>query len=329
MQFIRIIVASLVVLVTSFFVAPTVSAQDRFSEIAVDFATGEILLGTNENELRHPASLTKMMTLYLLFDALENGDVTLDTRIVISRRAAQQSPTRLGFRCARRARTCGSITVDTAIDALVVQSANDVASAVAEHLGRTESNFALRMTRRAQAMGMTSTVFTNASGLPSVRQVTTAHDMAILGRRLIQDFPDYYERFNVREFSYGRRVIRGHNRVLDMLDGVDGIKTGYTRASGFNLVSSAVRGDRRVVTVVLGGPTAAERDAQMVDLIGRAFERETSIQATYPYIVTPVARRYLDQSPLPGLPIEEPSREPPLTLAPLRRDGDGSVRLPQ
>ena len=324
MHFIRIIVASLVVLVTSLFATSTAFAQDRFSEIAVDYSTGEILMGTNENELRHPASLTKMMTLYLLFEAIENDRVSLDTRITVTRHAAQQSPTRLGFRCARRARTCGSLTVDTAINALVVLSANDVAVAVAEHLGRTESNFAQRMTNRAHDLGMMDTVFTNASGLPSARQVTTARDMAVLGRRLIQDFPDLYQRFNTRSFTWGRRTIYGHNRVLDMLDGVDGIKTGYTRDSGFNLVSSAVRNDRRVVTVVLGGTTAAERDAQMVDLITRAFDQGAPANVGYPYIVTPVDRRYLDPLPIPGLPTRRPESElqsePPLTLGPVRRN---------
>ncbi len=318
MTHIRIIVASLVVLVTSFFAAPAFAQDERFAEIAVDYTSGEILFGTNENAIRHPASLTKMMTLYLLFEAVEDGRLTMDSTIRVSRYAARQSPTRLGFRCARRARTCGSVTVEQAINALIVLSANDVAVAVAEHLGRTESNFALRMTRRAHAMGMTDTVFTNASGLPNLHQVTTAHDMAILGRRLIEDYPEYYPLFSSRSFAYGRRTVYGHNRVMDMTDGVDGIKTGYTRASGFNLVSSAMRDGRRVITVVLGGATAAERDAQMVDLINRAFETEPTPTSPYPYIVTPVGARYLDQLPIPSLPEPEPEPETErMTLGPV------------
>lgn len=320
MHFIRIIVATMVVLATSFLAAPRASAQDRFAEIAVEYSSGEILFGTNETALRHPASLTKMMTLYLLFEALEDGRVTLETRMPVSRRAAGQPATRLGFRCARRARQCGSITVDDAIDALVVLSANDVATVVAEFLGRSESNFALRMTRRAHVMGMTDTVFVNASGLPSASQVTTAHDMALLARHLIEDYPQWYTRFSARSFTYGRRVYSGHNRVMLNNDEVDGIKTGYTRGSGFNLVSSAVRDGRRVITVVLGGATAAERDAQMVDLIHRAFERDApQSTSTYPYIVTPVARRYLEPLPIPSLTTPEPTQsEPPLRLGPVR-----------
>lgn len=299
MTLIRIIVTSLVVLVASFLFSTSSIAQTdpRFAEYAIDFDTGEVLYGTNETELRHPASLTKIMTLYLLFEAIEDGRVEMDTRIPISRNAANQSPTRLGFRCPRRARVCGSVTVETAIDALIVLSANDIATAVAEYLGRTESNFAQRMTNRARAMGMMDTVFVNASGLPSVRQVTTAHDMAILGRRLIEDYPDYYALFSRRNFTYGRRVVSGHNRVLDYFEGADGIKTGYTRASGFNLVSSAVRDGRRVIAVVLGGTTAQDRDNQMVDLLERSFALSPEPNL---YRVTPTSRR-LDQPLHPEL----------------------------
>lgn len=302
MSFIRIIVASLVVLVASTFATSNAHAQTngRFAQIAIDYETGSTLIAENETAILHPASLTKVMTLYMLFEALEDGRVTLETRIPISRRAAQQPATRLGFRCPRRARVCGSISVDNAINALIVLSANDVATAVAEFLGRSESNFALRMTRRAHDMGMPDTVFVNASGLPSVRQVTTAHDMAVLGRRLIEDYPDYYARFSVESFTFGRRTIRGHNRVMYENDEVDGIKTGYTRSSGFNLISSAVRDGRRVITVVLGGNTAGERDAQMVNLIDQAFDRQAELppREIRPYEVNTVGL------PL-GLPLDD------------------------
>src|SRR5690606_6637910 len=215
-------------------------AQDRSAAIVMDARTNEVLLEDQADEARFPASLTKMMTLYMLFEAIERGDISLDTRMTASRNASRQPPSRLGLACSRR-RGCDSLTVEQAINALVVQSANDVATVVAERLGGSEARFAANMTARARELGMTETRFANASGLPASRQRTTARDMAILAQALWRDFPEYYEVFQRQNFTWRGRTIRGHNRLLGSVDGVDGIKTGYTRASGFNLATMAER----------------------------------------------------------------------------------------
>ena len=246
--------------------APTALAQDRYAAIVMDARTNEVLMEDQADATRFPASLTKMMTLYMLFEALERGDVTMDTRIVASRRAAAMPASRLGLR------RNDTITVNQAIRALVVQSANDVAVAVAERLGGTEARFASQMTARARALGMSGSRFVNASGLPDPQMRATARDMAVLGQSLWRDFPDYYTYFQTPEFSWGRHYSRSHNRLIGSVAGVDGIKTGYTRASGFNLVTSAERGGRRVIVVVMGGETAAARDAQVAYLVEGAFQ---------------------------------------------------------
>ncbi|MCA8886452.1 MAG: D-alanyl-D-alanine carboxypeptidase, partial [Hyphomonadaceae bacterium] len=217
------------------------------------------------------ASLTKMMTLYMLFEAIERGDLTLDTRLTASRNAARQPPSRLGLACSRR-RGCDSITVDQAIRALAVQSANDVAVMVAERLGGTESRFSANMTARARELGMSNTRFANASGLPDTAHRTTARDMATLSQALWRDFPQYYHYFQTPSFAWRRTSGRNHNHLLGSVEGVDGIKTGYTRASGFNLATMTERGGRRVIVVVLGGETAAARDAQVAYLIEGAYQ---------------------------------------------------------
>lgn len=247
------------------------AAQDRYAALVMDARTNEVLLEDQADEARFPASLTKMMTLYMIFEALERGDITMSTRLTASRNAARQPPSRLGLRCSRR-RGCDSITVEQAINALVVQSANDVATMVAERLGGSEARFAANMTARARELGMRDTRFANASGLPDDRHRTTARDMATLGQALWRDFPEYYSVFQTPSFSWRRGAGRNHNHLLGQVDGVDGIKTGYTRASGFNLASMAERGGRRVIVVVLGGETAAARDAQVAYLIEGAFQ---------------------------------------------------------
>ena len=234
--------------------------------LIVDATSGRVLYERDAFAIRHPASLTKMMTLYMLFEALNEGSVTMETPLVASHHSASMSPTKLNLRPGE------SVQVDTAIRSLVIQSANDVAATIAEHLGGTESNFGQMMTRKARELGMKQSVFVNASGLPDVRQVTTAHDMAILGRRLAYDFPRYYTYFSLREFTYKGRTYRTHNRVMTGFNGADGIKTGYTRMSGFNLVTSVVRDNKHVVGVVMGGRTGASRDAEMKRLLGIAFE---------------------------------------------------------
>jgi D-alanyl-D-alanine carboxypeptidase len=250
--------------------APAAEANPKFAAITVDARNGKVLFAENADSIRHPASLTKMMTLYVLFQDLESGRLTLNSPIRMSARAAGMAPSKLGVRAG------GSITVETAIRALVVKSANDVAAAVAENLAGSEKEFAQRMTRTARAIGMTRTTFANASGLPNPRQVTTARDMATLGLRLMRDYPQYYPYFRTRSFVYEGRTIRGHNRLLGTYDGTDGIKTGYINASGFNLVSSVRRGDKRLVGVVLGGRTGASRDAYMKQMLTKNFGKARS-----------------------------------------------------
>jgi len=289
---------ALVALAAISIAAPAV-AQDRYAAYVMDARTNEVLLEDQADEIRFPASLTKMMTLYMLFEAIERGDVSMNTRMTASRNASRQPPSRLGLACTRR-RGCDSLTVEQAIRALVVQSANDVATVVAERLGGTEARFAANMSARARELGMTDTRFANASGLPDSRHRTTARDMAILAQALWRDFPEHYHYFQQTSFTWRGRNIRGHNRLLGTVDGVDGMKTGYTRASGFNLATMAERNGRRVVVVVLGGETAAARDAQVAYLVEGAFEefarREDPNAATFVGLQT----RRLDTGLAPG-----------------------------
>jgi D-alanyl-D-alanine carboxypeptidase len=235
--------------------------SEKYAAIVVDANTGRVLFEKNSRDARYPASLTKMMTLYLLFEALDAGHVSLDTQIPVSAYAAKRPPSKIGFKPGQ------SIDVRSAILALAVRSANDVAAAVGEYLGGSEERFAAMMTAKARALGMQSTTFRNASGLPDEGQRTTAHDMAILGMALRRHFPHHYHYFSNREFTYAGKVIRGHNNLLGKVVGADGLKTGYIRASGFNLVTSVGRGGRRIVAVVMGGETAKSRDAHMEELI--------------------------------------------------------------
>lgn len=257
---------ALVAITSSLFLAEAVAAPlaaeaAKYAGIVMDAKTGKVLYSHESKAQRYPASLTKMMTLYMLFEAMEAGKVSKSTRIRFSQHAASMQPTKLGVPAGK------SISAEQAILALVTKSANDAAAAVAEHLGGTESEFAALMTKRARQIGMKSTTFRNASGLPDSRQVTNAYDMAILGVALREHFPQYYHYFSTRSFTFGKRKMGNHNRLLGSVKGVDGIKTGYTRASGFNLVSSVERNDRSIVAVVLGGRSGKSRNAQMVKLI--------------------------------------------------------------
>lgn len=236
-------------------------SSDKYAAIVVDANTGKVLFDRNSRELRYPASLTKMMTLYMLFEALETGRVDPAAQLPVTAFAASKPPSRLGLRPGQH------IDVQTAILALCVRSANDVATVVAEYLGDSEARFAEMMTAKARQLGMNSTTFRNASGLPDADQRTSARDMAVLSTALRKRFPQHYHYFSNREFSYGGKVIRGHNDLLGRVDGVDGLKTGYIRASGFNLATSAGRGGRRIVAVVMGGETARARNAHMEELI--------------------------------------------------------------
>ncbi len=221
----------------------------------VDMNTGSILHAQDAEALRHPASLTKMMTLYVLFGYLRAGTIKPDTELVVTPHAASRAPTKLGLKPG------STIKVSDAAKAMVTKSANDAAATIAENLGGTEENFARVMTDTARRIGMTKTVFRNASGLPDKEQVTTARDMAILSAHLIHDYPAYYKVFETRYFTYKGRKYRNHNKLLFGYKGTDGIKTGYTRASGFNLAASVHRGNKHLLAVVLGGKTGSQRDA--------------------------------------------------------------------
>ncbi|WP_417767836.1 D-alanyl-D-alanine carboxypeptidase family protein [Stappia sp.] len=242
--------------------APPGQAEPRaHAAIVIDAASGSVLHEEQADALRYPASLTKMMTLYLLFDALSEGRVSLDTELAVSARAAGQPPAKIGLRQG------GTITVSQAIQALAVKSANDVAVAVAENLGGSEDAFARSMTSKARALGMRRTHFVNASGLPDPRQVTTARDMAILSRALKSRHADRARAFTARSFAYNGRTFEATNNLLGRVAGVDGIKTGYIRLSGYNLAASARRGGRQVIAVVFGGESEGARDREVTALI--------------------------------------------------------------
>jgi D-alanyl-D-alanine carboxypeptidase len=269
-----------------------IPASPAFSAIVIDANSGRTLYSADENGLRHPASITKVMTLYLLFEKLDRGAMTFHTEIPISEHAAAQEPSKLGLQPG------DTINVDDAIKAVVTRSANDVAVAIAEAVGQTEDNFADMMTRKAHELGMSSTLYRNASGLPNDEQVTTAHDLTILGRALEERFPRYFHYFSTAEFDYDGEVIGNHNHLLGRVDGVDGIKTGYTRASGFNLLTSVHRDGRSLIAVVMGGRSAGGRDRIMENLIAdHLAEASTTRSATMIADAAPV-------------PTAEPSDEP-------------------
>jgi len=247
--------------------APPAHANPKYASIVMDADSSAILHQRYADKRLHPASLTKIMTLLMLFDALERGEVKMHDRIKISRHAANQVPSKLGLPVG------STIRVKDAIYALVTKSANDVAVAVAEHLEGSESAFALKMTARARVLGMRNTIFRNASGLHDRRQVSTARDMAKMGRAVVFNYPEYYHYFSTRSFTYRGKTYRSHNRLLGKYKGMDGMKTGYVNASGFNLIASAVRDDRRIIAVVFGGRTSNSRNAHMVSLLDRGFKK--------------------------------------------------------
>ncbi len=259
--------------------APAQGWHTGYSAIVVDAKTGKVLHETKADAVRHPASLTKIMTLYLLFEQIDAGKLKLDSKLKVSARAAAQAPSKLGLD------EDDTIAVEDAIKALVTRSANDVAIAIAEAIGGSEENFARLMTKKARALGMQRTTFKNASGLPDAEQVTTAREFAVLGRAIQDRFPRHYRYFAIKSFEWQGVDIRNHNKLLGKIDGLDGIKTGYTRASGFNLVSSVRANQRHVVAVVLGGNTAAARDARMRELIRTNLARASTGARTAPRVV--------------------------------------------
>ncbi|PTN11019.1 D-alanyl-D-alanine carboxypeptidase family protein [Nitrosomonas aestuarii] len=252
--------------------ASQVQANPRYASIVINADTGVVLHESNADASRYPASLTKMMTLYMLFEAMKQGKITLNTQMPVSAYAASKPQTNIGLRAG------DYIRVRDAIPALIVRSANDVAAVIAEALGTSEANFGRMMTDKARNFGMRSTTFRNASGLPDNEQKTTARDMATLSVRLMKDFPQHYHYFSTRSFAYKGITYNSHNRMVRNTQGVDGLKTGFIRASGFNVATSAKRGDRRVIAVVMGGQTAASRDQHMAQLLDRSFKQFSTTQ---------------------------------------------------
>ncbi|SMC67291.1 D-alanyl-D-alanine carboxypeptidase [Rhizobium sp. RU36D] len=244
-------------------VSVTQAVAAQYAGIVIDAKTGKVLYSEDPDGIRFPASLTKMMTLYLVFEALESGRISLDSRVPVSAHAAAEPPSKLGVRAG------GSITVEQGIQALVTRSANDMATALGEFLGGSEARFAQMMTTKARSLGMTRTVYRNAHGLPNDEQVTTARDQARLSIALRQHFPQYYGYFSTRSFKFGKQTIGNHNRLLGVVRGVDGIKTGYTRAAGYNLATSAEVDGRSIVGVVLGSTSGARRNEQMKKLVAK------------------------------------------------------------
>ena len=267
--------------------APKGDYSPAYAAIVVDANSGAVLHASNADSQRHPASLTKIMTLYLLFERLEAGKLKLDSPLKVSAHAEDQAPTKLGLEDRQ------TIQVEDAIKGMVTRSANDAAVVVAEALAGSEEEFAKLMTRKAQTLGMTKTLYKNASGLPNDAQVTTARDQAILGRAIQERFPNYYKYFKTQSFVFRGQAISNHNRLLGKVEGVDGIKTGYTHASGFNLVTSMRREKRHVVAVVLGGSSASSRDARMRQLLSEHVA-SASTKRTAPTIAEAAATAKID-----------------------------------
>lgn len=246
---------------------PAGAAPTGQSAIVIHANTGDVIHACHEEATRFPASLTKIMTLYMVFEALEQGRLTLDQALPVSRQAARQPRVKLDLKHGE------TITVEQAILALVARSANDVATVVAEAIGGTEEEFAHMMTMRANSLGMKDTLFRNASGLPNAEQVTSAKDMARLAEAIWLRFPNRFEYFNTQAFSFGGKDYESHNKLLKTYEGADGMKTGYTRASGFNLVSSAIRKGHRLIAVVIGGTTGKKRDTYMEKILDFGFDK--------------------------------------------------------
>jgi len=284
-----------------------------FSAIVVDANSGRELYSVAEDAPRHPASITKVMTLYLLFERLEKSSTTLQTRIPVSEHAAAQEPSKLGLDPGE------TISVEDAIKAVVTRSANDIAVAIAEALGGSESAFAEMMTREAQSLGMTNTVYRNASGLPNDEQITTARDLTILARSLEERFPRYFKYFAMHDFEYAGQIIGNHNHLLGRVDGVDGIKTGYTRASGFNLLTSVHRDGRSLIAVVMGGRTSGARDRIMETLI-----EDHIAEASTVHTATMIADAARKEPPTPPRPESHPRLTGVAAQAPARAASAGS-----
>ncbi|WP_022729254.1 D-alanyl-D-alanine carboxypeptidase [Fodinicurvata sediminis] len=255
-----------------FLLSAAAQANPKYASIIMDYQTGKVLHSSSADAQRYPASLTKMMTLYMVFEQLDKGNMTLDQPLTVSPRAAGMPPSKLGLRAGE------TIRLKDAIGVLVTRSANDVAVVIAESISGTEWDFAQQMTRKAQQLGLRNTTFRNASGLPDRGQITTARDMAYLSKALLDHFPHHYKYFSTQQYSYRGQTINSTNKLLKRYDGVDGIKTGYINASGFNLAASAVRNGRRIIAVVFGGRTSRTRDDHMVTLLNRGFDKAKQLR---------------------------------------------------
>ena len=256
------------------FTATTTHAAVKrtISSIVIDAVSGEVISSSNADERRYPASLTKLMTLYITFDALEKGNLSFEDKLKISRHAANRSPSKLGLKAGK------TIRVKDAVMALIVKSANDCASVLAEALGGTEENFAKIMTQTAKDLGMKATTFKNASGLPDPHQKTTARDMAILGNAIYHHFPEYYNLFATKKFQYEGKTYYTHNHLLKNFKGADGMKTGYTNAAGYNIVTSAKRENKRVIAVTMGHRTIKDRDYKVAQLMNKGLKKLAQVK---------------------------------------------------
>ena len=282
--FLRALAAVLIALAVSAHATAPAHAIDnlrKYAGIVVDAKSGKVLYEEAADSRRYPASVAKVMTLYVLFQELSAGNLKLSTKMTVSKHAAAAVPTKLGLRAG------ATITVEDAIKSLVTLSANDMARVIAEHISGTESKFAERMTATARAMGMRNTTYRNASGLPDGGQVTTVRDQAILGIAIYQHFPSYYEFFQTRSFSYGKKTYGNHNRVLGYMGAVDGIKTGYINAAGSNLLTAARKNGRHIVVVAFGFNSAGSRDEKVRQLVASYLPKGRS-------------GTYLAQVPIPG-----------------------------
>jgi len=285
------------------------AANPRYAGIVVDMDNGEVLYAENADARRYPASLTKMMTLYLTFEALVDNELTLDQPLGVSGAAAAMPASKLWLAKG------SSISVDKAIRALTVKSANDVAVVLAEALGESETQFARRMTQKARELGMSDTTFRNASGLPDDRQATSARDLLTLAVRVMQDFPQYYHYFGLQTFSYRGTTHTSHNRLVKNYPGADGLKTGFIRASGFNVATTAVHDGRRMVGVVMGGFSSGSRDTHMTDLLDRSFARASLRDRATWLADTRFSREFMEFGPV--APVREPVQPAPRSTQPM------------
>jgi len=276
------------------------TAPERFAAIAVVEATGEVLHARHANAPRHPASLTKVMTLYMVFEAIENGELGWDDRLRVSDKAARTRPTKLGLKAG------STISVENAVRAIVTKSANDVAVVLAERLGGGEARFATMMTKKAKALGLHNSRYVNASGLPDKRQVTTARDMALLAYRIHHDFPQNYRYFSLSKLVWNNRDLHNHNTLLGRVKGVDGLKTGFTNQSGYNIAVTAERDSQRLIVVVFGGSSGEQRDAYATKLMERAFDELARRKSESETSKTPVPADLNDTTPVlvAGLPAQ-------------------------